>query len=173
MKSLGEIKAEVDRLALVIGAAGSQLLPTSGRTEDFARPHIEVDPQGYHFVVVERGQEKERFTTVEFDDLLYRIFQSVTFSLAFDYELGHRIETEDCRRIGFQRQVELLARLSKRWAERKAEEHARILQEHPFDDCLGIRATLTRELREAGHLPETAWQMACERHPLPVPSGRS
>jgi hypothetical protein len=42
------------------------------------------------------------------------------------------------------------------------------LREHPFDDCSGVRATLTRELREAGHSAETAWQMACERYPLPV-----
>ena len=170
MKSLTEIKADVDRLAAMIGATGYHALPTYGHTEDFARPHIEVDSHGYHFVVVERGQVLDRFTTREPDDLLCRIFQGVTFSLAIDYELAHRIETQDCRRLGFQRQVELLSQLSKRWAEREAEEHERILREHPFDDYSGIRASLTKELRETGHSPETAWQMACERYPLPVPA---
>jgi hypothetical protein len=168
MKSLAGIKVEVDRLAAMIGATGYHALPTYGHTKDFARPHIEVDSRGYHFVVVERGQERERFTTRELDDLLYHIFQNVTFSLAIDYELAHRVETQDCRRLAFERQIELLAQLSGRWASREAKEHERILREHPFDDCSGVRATLTRELREAGHSAETAWQMACERYPLPV-----
>src|SRR4051812_20272455 len=170
MKSLTGIKAEVDRLAAMIGATGHHAPPTYGHTEDFARPHIEVDSRGYHFIVVERGHERERFTTGELDDLLCRIFQSVTFSLTIDYELAHRIETQDCRRLGFHRQIELLSQLSKRWAEREAEEHERILREHPFDDHSGIRATLTKELRETGHSPETAWHMACERYLLPVPA---
>src|ERR1051325_7559594 len=106
MKSLTEIKSEVDRRAALLGAVEHRSLPTYGRTEDGARPHIEVDSHGYHFVVVERGQELERFTTFELDDVLYRIFQSVTFSLAIDYELAHRVETQDFRRIGFQKQIE-------------------------------------------------------------------
>jgi hypothetical protein len=58
--SLEEIKSEIDDLAQRIGASGL-ILPTYGRSEDFARPHIEVDDSGYHYVVVERGQEMERF----------------------------------------------------------------------------------------------------------------
>jgi hypothetical protein len=170
MKPLAEIKIEVDDRATLIRAAGNHSLPTYGRTEDGARPHIEVDWRGYHFVVVERGQERERFTTRDLDELLYRIFQSVTRELAFAYELAHRVETQDCRRLAFQRQVELLSQLSSSWAQREAQEHDRILRKHPFDDMAGIRARLTRELREAGHSPETAWQMACERYPLPVPA---
>ena len=159
MKSIADIKVEVDKLAAIIGASGYHALPTYGRTEDFARPHIEVDSRGYHLVVIERGQELERFTTHELDDLLYHIFQSVTFSLAMDYELAHRIETQDCRRIGFQKQVELLAQLSQRWADREAAEHKRILQEHPFDDQSAIRARLSSQV---------GWKKACEKYPLPL-----
>lgn len=160
MKSLAEIKSEVNRRATLIGAAGHHSLPTYGRTEDGARPHIEVDSRGYHFVVVERGQELERFTTFELDEVLYRIFQSVTFSLAIEYELAHRVETQDCRRIGFQKQVELLAQLSQRWADTEVDEHQRILQEHPFDDQSAIRARLSAQV---------GWQRACEQYPLPLP----
>jgi hypothetical protein len=166
MMTLVEIKAEVDRRAAMIGAEAHHSLPTYGHTEDFARPHIEVDSRGYHFVVVERGQELSRLTTCDLDDLLYEVFQTVTFSLACDYDLAHRIELQDCRRLIFRRQVELLSRLSAKWAERRSEKHRQILREHPFDDYSSIRARLTRELREAGHSPETAWQMACERYPL-------
>jgi hypothetical protein len=168
MKSLSEIKTEVDRRAALIGAAGHYALPTYGHSQDGARPHIEVDSHGYHFVVVERGQEQERFTTRDLDELFFRIFQSVSHDLAFAYELAHRVETQDCRRLAFRRQVELLFQLSPNWAEREAQEQNRILREHPFDDMVSIRAGLTRELREAGHSPHTAWQMACARYPLPA-----
>src|SRR5262245_31255070 len=131
MQSLSEIKAEVDRRAALIGAAGHHALPTYGHTEDLARPHVEVDSRGYHFVVVERGHEQERFTTCDLDALLFRIFKGVTHDLAFAYELANRVETQDCRRLGFRLQVELLAVLSPSWAERKAQEHERILRENP------------------------------------------
>src|SRR4051812_35633639 len=120
MKSLAQIKSEVDHRAALIGAAGNHALPTYGHTEDGARPHIEVDSRGYHFVVVERGQEQSRFSTHDLDELLYRIFQSVTSDLAYSYELAHRVETQDCRRLAFKRQVELLAQLSPSWGEREA-----------------------------------------------------
>jgi hypothetical protein len=61
--------------------------------------------------------------------------------------------------------------LSPSWAKRKAQEHDRILKEHPFDDMAGIRARLTRELRDAGHSPQAASQMACQRYPLPLAPG--
>jgi len=140
MLTLSEIKTEVDRLAAQIGASGN-ILPTYGRSEDGARPHIEVDSRGYHYVVVERGQELARLTTNELDELLYNIFESMTFSLACKYELAHRIETQDCRRIIFQRQVELLSELSRRWGERESQRHKEILRRHPFDDNANIRAS--------------------------------
>jgi hypothetical protein len=166
MMTLDEIKARVDQLASRVGASGN-ILPTYGRTEDGARPHVEVDPHGYHYVIVERGQELERLTTSDLDELLYTIFKGITFSLAIDYELKHRMEDQDCRRILFRRQVELLLALSPRWGERELLDHKQILQQHPYDDNASIRADLTKEYRDQGCSPEVAWRMACERHPLP------
>ena len=54
MKSLAEVKAQLDKRAALIGAARHRALPTCGRTEDYARPHIEVDARGYHLVAFER-----------------------------------------------------------------------------------------------------------------------
>jgi hypothetical protein len=133
MMTLAQIEEEVDRLAAKIGPAG-HVLPTYGRTEDYARPHIELDQRGYHFVVVERGQELQRVTTDDLDELLYIIFEGVTFNLACDYEVRHRIPHQDCRRLLFQRQIELLSILSARWAEREAADHQRTLEAHPFQD---------------------------------------
>jgi hypothetical protein len=161
MKSLAEIKSEVDRRAALIGAAGQYSLPTYGHSEDGARPHIEVDSRGYHFVVEERGQELSRITTHDLDELLYRIFQCVTSHLAAAYELAHRVETQDCRSLAFQRQVELLSQLSPSWAEREADEHQRILRAHPLDDQVAARVRLSAQI---------GWKRACEQYPLPLAS---
>jgi hypothetical protein len=168
MKSLTEIKEEVDRLAEIIGATEHRSLPTYGYTRDAGYSHVEIDLRGYHLVTVEHGEELERFTTNDLDDLLYHIFADVTRDLADSYELTHRIERQDNRRILFWKQVELLSRLSAGWAQRQANEQEQILRESPFDDYSNIRVTLTKELRYAGNASETAWQMACERYPLPA-----
>lgn len=168
MLTLLELESEVDRLAVKIGASG-YILPTFGHSEDGARPHIEVDSSGYHYVVVERGQELTHLTTNDLDELLFKIFEGVTFSLACEYELTRRIESQDCRRILFQQQVDLLSKLFPHWGERESHRHEEILQQHPFDDNVNFRADLTKDYRDQGHAPEVAWDMACERYPLPNP----
>ncbi len=163
---LEEIESEIARLAHRIGAS-DDVLPTFGFSEQSGRPHIEVDGSGYHYVVAERGEEFKRLTTQYLDDLLYNIFQSVTFTLALDYELKHRIESQDCRRIAFQQQIELLSALAPEWARRSELEHIQILRDHPFDDDASVRATLTKKLRDQGHTPEDAWRLACNKYPEP------
>ena len=134
MKTLAEIEVDIHRLAGRIGAP-EQALPTYGHTADGARPHIESNAHGYHYVVVERGQELRRDTTNDLDELLYHVFASVSFGLACDYELAHRVAGQDFRRLLFARQLGLLASLSPAWAERKSRAHQQILQQYPFDDC--------------------------------------
>ena len=131
-ESLESVRARVEALAARIGAPAN-LLPTWGRTEDFARPHVEVDDR-YHFVVVERGEELERISTRDLGELLYQVFQSVTFTLAWDHELAHRRPGPDPRRLAFRRQEELMAALEPAWGQWLAAEHAATLAEHPFAD---------------------------------------
>jgi hypothetical protein len=166
MLTLSEIKAKVNQLAQKIGAS-QNILPTYGYSEQTARPHIEVSSVVYYYVIAERGQEINRYTAFDVDELLYKIFADVTFELSSKYELAHRLTNQDSRRIMFQRQVELLSMLSPKWAERESREHEQILKKHPFDDYAGIRATLSKELREQGNSSEVAWKMACEKYPLP------
>jgi hypothetical protein len=164
--TLTDIKTRVDQLATHIGAAGN-LLPTFGRNEYDAHPHIEVDSRGYHYVVVERGREIERFCTTRLDDLLFRIFQDVAFVLAMQYESAHRVPGQDPRRVLFAHQVELLSRLSPVWAEREALRQQQTLEQHPYDDAASVRADLAQSLRHQGYAAETAWKLACERYPRP------
>jgi len=164
--ALSDVENKIAELAKKIGAAQG-ILPTYGYSEQTGRPHIEINPQGYHYVAAERGQESERHTTFDLDELLYWVFADVAFGIATNYELKNRIEDQDCRRIIFQGQVELLEMLSPQWAARQVQEQKEILEKYPFDDFSGVRAGLCRELREQGNSAEEAWKMACERYPLP------
>lgn len=156
----------MERRADIVGTTG-YVLPTFGRTDDGGRPHIEVNARGYHYVVVERGKELSRITTGDPDDLLYHVFADVSFSQAMKFEVGHRIKQQDFRRILFKHQIELLSSLSPAWVQRQLAEHNRILQDHPFDNFLDIRARFTKELRDAGHSADDAWRAARQRYPLP------
>ncbi|HEY1406591.1 MAG TPA: Imm63 family immunity protein [Spirochaetota bacterium] len=163
--SLKDIEIEVNKLAKVIRAPGDEL-PTYGYSRDFAYPHIEVDDHGYHYVVIERGQERERKTTQDVDELLYWIFDSVTFSMALKYELRHRIRKKDSRRMHFEKQEELLGKLHPEWEEKAKEEHLSILKEHPFDDLAGVRATYCGKLRKKGLSESEIDRIACEKYPM-------
>ena len=131
--TLPEIESRVKKLAEAI-VAPAETLPTFGRSQQNGRPHIEVDSGGYHYIIAERGQELERHTTSDIDELLYQIFQWITFELAVNYELGHRIEGQDIRRLLFEYQEHLLSQVSRAWGERRKQEHELILQKHPFQE---------------------------------------
>ena len=131
--TIEDIKQEVNELAKKINAPSS-FLPTFGRTEDGARPHIEVDNRGFHYVVVERGNELERKTSSEKDQLFYWIFNSVTFSMACEYELRNRIPNQDFRRLLFKKQIELIRDIKPEYAHKLEIEKRRILENHPYRD---------------------------------------
>lgn len=133
--TLDEIKAIVDRLAARIGATELHW-PTYGRQIYDACPYIEIDEDGYHWVVKERGREFERVTTRDIDELLFTVFQSITSEIASNYEAAHRVDNQDFRRVYFQRQEELMSQLSPQWGERAAQRHAEILQVAPYNDSL-------------------------------------
>ncbi|CAJ0822247.1 Imm63 family immunity protein [Ralstonia flaminis] len=133
MKTLAEIEVEVARLAERV-AAPSNAYPTFGSTADFAHPHIEVGAGQYHYVVVERGAEVLRKSTSDLHELLYWVFDGVTFSMACAYELVHRVPGQDFRRLMFSKQVELLASIDPEMGRRGSEEIAETLRNAPFSD---------------------------------------
>jgi hypothetical protein len=114
LPGLDSMRMEVERLAAVIGAP-ADLLPTYGRTQDFARPHIEFDGANYHFVVVERGNELERLPG-DADAVLYRVFESVTHSMSSRAAAGR----DRFRERMFAHQLDLMGRLNRDWRARCA-----------------------------------------------------
>ncbi|WP_245331770.1 hypothetical protein [Bradyrhizobium sp. NAS80.1] len=67
MKTLQEVESDVAALATRVGANRNEL-PTYGHSRDLGYPHVEIDASSYHYVVVERGQELDRQSTVDYGD---------------------------------------------------------------------------------------------------------
>ena len=143
------------------------MLPTYGCSIDGAHPHIEVDGRGMHFVVVERGQELERKTTSDPNELAFWVFQSVTFDMAVAFELRNREEGKDNRRMMFAKQRELMELIDSTWRKRLEMYHEQVLKKYPFDDSAVARARHCKELRDSGTNSEKAWVLACAKYPLP------
>lgn len=98
-------------------------------------PHIEAHEGKFHYVVTERGTEFERIEGLSADDVLYLLFESVTFEMATRYELRNRKEGVDGRSVWFPYQEDLMAKLSPPWGEKLKAEHEAILKEHPFGEA--------------------------------------
>ena len=90
--------------------------------------------QQYVLVFEERGKETERIESQDAKDILYRIFKSITSSIASEYELDHRIESQDFRRILFDKQLELLNTIDESFAKKREDEITQILLIAPFLD---------------------------------------
>lgn len=132
LPSLAELIAKAQelgaRLNLPVGA-----FDHLGVRNDFAQPFIVVD-EHYHYVVCERGTEFERRSTLERDEILYWIFEGVTFDLASRYELAHRVSGQDFRRLLFARQLDAMETLNPAWRVRLAAKLNDVLANAPFTD---------------------------------------
>jgi Immunity protein 63 len=133
IRSLDYIRSLVEKYSAYINAP-TTFQPTYGFSQDGARPHIEVNNKGYHYVVVERGKELKRITTNDIDELLYNVFKGITFQISTEFELENRVEHQDSRRIFFKKQEELLGYIKESWKTRKEQEHNAILRFRPFRD---------------------------------------
>lgn len=86
----------------------------------------------YHYVVKERGEELQHIRSEDPEDVLYAVLEHITFELAGDYEVAHRREGEDFRRLLFSKQLELLEKIDVRFKERGIAEIEKILEIAPF-----------------------------------------
>ena len=136
LQSLPELKAEVLRLADLIGASDAYYIPNFGGYRHGGDDEycVELSEDDYHYFYIERGQKRTEVRTRDLDELYYHIFQPLTHALASQYSQQHRVPNQDFRRLLFQKQEQLIAVLSPHWADRTAKEHDKILQSHPYND---------------------------------------
>lgn len=102
-----ELKHLVETIAKKIEAP-DYCLPTFDNVRGDATPNVEITKDGYYYVISERGNEYERKYTAFLDELLFWIFDSVTFHMACQYEVKNRLEGQDFRILIYKHQVELL-----------------------------------------------------------------
>lgn len=124
---MDEIKEMVELLAEQI-AAPIDYLPTYNYSEDFARPHIEMQGNEYHLLVIEKGQEIKRQRTYDIEELIYWIFDSVTFEMALRLEVLNRNEEEDFRIQLFKIQEDLIEKINPKYKNSLEVKHRKLLQ---------------------------------------------
>jgi hypothetical protein len=108
-----------------------------GVPQAFGAPHVEIVGDKYHYVVCERGNEYERKSTTDEDELLYWLISDDVSEMAGDFELKHRVKGKDFRRVRFAKEIALMGRISSEWAERKTDDIQKILADHPYNDRVG------------------------------------
>jgi hypothetical protein len=131
--TMPQMEAAIRRLAARIDAP-DRLLPTFDHMVGDATPFIEQRGDGFHFVVSERGTEYERVVSADATEILALVFQGITFDMAVDYELAHRVPGADSRRLIWARQLEILEQLDSSWARRRQQETQGILKQNPYRD---------------------------------------
>jgi hypothetical protein len=127
-----ELEARVRALGRAL-RAHERRLPTFDAHRGDATPYIELRGPVMHYVLSERGQELERRTTTDVDELLYWVAADLTFELACDWEVRHRNDDEDFRIGLFTKQFELLASLSPEWVARRKADLGTILTDIGLD----------------------------------------
>ena len=101
---------------------------------DDGTPHVEIIGDEYHFVSTERGLDLFRKSFGSKDEILYEMIALDTFWTGVDFEFKNRIESLDCRRMIFAKQLELLNLIDPEWGRRRAAEIEKTLVENPYSD---------------------------------------
>ncbi|WFQ79990.1 Imm63 family immunity protein [Xenorhabdus sp. SF857] len=133
MLSFDEIQKKVNELGAKINIHYRDLHIFAGSPGD-GRPHITFDDNQYNYVHAERGFEFSRKVTSSLDELLYWIMSDFVHGVSFQYELKHRIENRDGRRIAFPMIVDLMGELNPAWKLRAQNEIDETLSRSPYDD---------------------------------------
>lgn len=79
---------------------------------------VESNESGYEVYYEERGDERLEEKCKTSDDLMFFIFEKVTFKMASSHEAKHRIEGVDFRIQLFSHQLSLMKRINESWYNR-------------------------------------------------------
>ncbi|WP_312105506.1 Imm63 family immunity protein [Pygmaiobacter massiliensis] len=134
---LEEVKQKIYSLCEKINLdTNSHLLPLFSENSSVFSDgaSIYVDNLKCHYIIMERGKINKQYESEKLDDIMYILFESITFSLASDYELEHRNEHEDSRKQLWEKQLELLAKIDIKFVDRCKREIDSILKIAPYRD---------------------------------------
>ncbi|VTP75726.1 Uncharacterised protein [Leclercia adecarboxylata] len=95
-----------------------------------------IRKDSYNYIYSERGYEFSRKVTHSLNTLLYWIMSEFAYQIAYQYELEHRVEGRDGRRIAFPKFIEIMANMNPAWESEARVDIQKILAEAPYDDSL-------------------------------------
>ena len=137
MKSLDEIKNFIYEAGTKIGLKNdSNLYPvfSLNNTAFSDGATIYITNNEYHYVVTERGKINKHIKSCEIDDILYPLFESITFNIACKYELEHRKADKDSTRLIWKKQLELLETINPQFKDSCQADIEKILKIAPYRD---------------------------------------
>ncbi|WP_417810608.1 Imm63 family immunity protein [Thalassospira alkalitolerans] len=129
--SLKEIQLLVFHLGDKIDASYASTIIFDSSPQN-GRSHLEIKGDEFHYICKERGLIIYDNKTNNIDELLYWIFQNISFEMALDYEFKNRKKGQDSRKILFSKQLEILQKISEKWKLKRQEEINGILKFNPF-----------------------------------------
>lgn len=130
-----KLQTEYDNLCQKILPSEKPHLFLTERRDD-GSAHVKIGENEYQIIVTERGRETSRRATKEKDEFLYWMLADLTLWMAVEFEVKHRIEKQDFRRLLFAKQLELLDKVNPKWVDKRRWEINETLQKHPFSDGL-------------------------------------
>lgn len=114
--------------------APKRLLDGFEKQNQYAQPYIEYKFPFYYLITSENGRELERQKFQDADMLLYSVFEKITFEMALEYEVMHRIPLQDTRRLLFSHQLKLMEKLSLKWKNQLQNKIIEIVKHNPYQD---------------------------------------
>lgn len=125
------------RYGELLGRIGSSVgdHPVFFTRQDDGMAHLEFAADGSATAVItDRGQTLGRKRFEDEDALLYHLVRGAIWLMAVEFELSHRVEGQDVRRVIFARDLELMSKISPEWADRRRAEIEDMLRRYPFHD---------------------------------------
>jgi hypothetical protein len=130
---LQKLRAEYNRLSQRIKPLDGVYSFQTERSDD-GSPHVEFCDGQYHYIVTERGIDLESRSTPDVREIVYWMLYDVTFWMGVEFEFKNRIETQDCRRMIFAHQLELMTKADAEFAKKLEAHIAETLSKHPYND---------------------------------------
>ncbi|MCG7781906.1 Imm63 family immunity protein [Lelliottia amnigena] len=135
LMNINELQEKVESLALLTGASPHSINLRTSPADDGA-PYISFENNKYNYIFSERGYEFFRRVTDSSDEILYWIMLDFVHDIAVAYELKHRVQNKDGRRIYFPKIVELMSEMKSEWGCKAQQEIDETLRQSPYDDAL-------------------------------------
>lgn len=133
--NIDEIQRQADEMILRAGFPKHSVNLCSAPYGD-GTPYISFENDSYNYIYSERGYEFSRKVTHSLNTLLYWIMSEFVYKMAYQYELDHRVEGRDGRRIAFPKFIEIMANMNPAWESEARVDIQKILAEAPYDDSL-------------------------------------